>query len=207
MNCDPIAYWYRLFEYMIFGSALQRRRLEFLNEVADARRVLILGDGDGRFTAEFVNRNSSALVDSIDLSRKMLALAKRHAAGATNVRFRLGDARTIDLTGPFDLVVTHFFLDCFTEADLEPLVARISAQCTPGARWIVSDFSLPPSGFGRSAAKALIRFMYFFFRVLTGLTVIRLPNYTAVLELHGFRLEERRTVWDRFLVSELWAAS
>jgi len=57
MNCDGIARWYRALEYLVFGRALERRRFEYLNDMADARHVLILGDGDGRFTAEFVRRN------------------------------------------------------------------------------------------------------------------------------------------------------
>ena len=55
MNCDRIARCYRWLEYLFFGRALERRR-EYLDEVENARSVLILGD-DGRFTAEFLGRN------------------------------------------------------------------------------------------------------------------------------------------------------
>ena len=43
MNCDRIARWYRWFEYAGFGRGLERRRQAFLNDIADARRVLALG--------------------------------------------------------------------------------------------------------------------------------------------------------------------
>ena len=203
MNCDPIARWYRYFEYLAFGRALQRRRLEFLDDVADARNVLILGDGDGRFTAEFVNRNPQAIVDSVDSSERMLQLAQRRVRNP-NVRFRLGDARTIPLSGKYDLIVTHFFLDCFTDSDLNALLPRISGHCEPDARWVVSEFGLPISGVAQVFAKMLIRLMYFFFRLMTGLTVTQLPNYSAAFARHGFRVVREHTLLRGLLVSQIW---
>lgn len=202
MNCDPIARWYRLFEYLAFGRVLQRRRLEFLDEVMDARSVLILGDGDGRFTEEFVKRNPQALVESVDLSARMIELAERRV-GSGKVRFRVGDARTIPLGAKYDLIVTHFFLDCFTESDLDALVARLVGCCELGARWLVSEFGLPVSGVARVAAGALIRLMYFFFRMMTGLQITRLPNYSDVFARHGFQVVWKRTVLGGLLVSEM----
>jgi hypothetical protein len=173
MNCDPIARWYRPLEYLVFGRALERRRFAFLEEAAKARRVLMLGEGDGRFIAEFVKRNPLALVDCVELSHCMLALA-------------------------------HFFLDCFTVAELEGLVARISARCRPGARWLASEFCLPETGLRRAAAWALIRIMYLFFRITTGLKVKRLPDYAPVLAANGFRIVRRCSEVGALLVSELW---
>jgi SAM-dependent methyltransferase len=76
MNCDRIAWCYWYLEYLVFGRVLERRRLEYLDDAADARSVLILGDGDGRFAAEFVRRNPRAVVESIDVSARMVALAR-----------------------------------------------------------------------------------------------------------------------------------
>jgi SAM-dependent methyltransferase len=208
MNCDPIARWYRPLEYLVFGRALERRRFAFLEEAAKARRVLMLGEGDGRFIAEFVKRNPLALVDCVELSHCMLALAQRRlrklGADCPRVRFWPGDARTVELNGEYDLIVTHFFLDCFTVAELEGLVARISARCRPGARWLASEFCLPETGLRRAAAWALIRIMYLFFRITTGLKVKRLPDYAPVLAANGFRIVRRCSEVGALLVSELW---
>lgn len=204
MNCDPIARWYRIFEYLTFAGALQRRRLEYVNQTTQPRSVLILGDGDGRFTAEFVSRNPQSAVESIDASPKMLALAKSRVSAANRIQFRTGDARAINLLGTYDLIVTHFFLDCFTDAELEGLVSRVSACCNPNAHWIVSEFALPSAGVKRLAASALIRVMYFFFRIVTGLKVTHLPDYLPILKRHGFRLARHRSAAGGLLVSQLW---
>jgi SAM-dependent methyltransferase len=211
MNCDRIAKWYRWLEYLVFGRALERRRREYLSEVTNARSVLILGDGDGRFTAEFFDRNREALVDSIDLSPRMLALARQrigeHQSNAMRLHFREGDARTIELRRKYDLIVSHFFLDCLVDRDLELLVARISDTAYPQARWLVSEFCLPDSGIRRFAASLLIKMMYGFFRFATGLKASGLPDYPTVFAMHGFRRVRDTSAAGGLLVSELWQRS
>ena len=201
MNCDAIARWYRLFEYLAFGRGLEKVRFEFLDEMVKAKRVLILGDGDGRFTAELVRRNSGAQIDFVDASVRMVALAQARTSGA---HFQVGDARTVNLHGPYDLVVTHFFLDCFWDEELPQLVSRIAVACAPGARWVVSEFALPASGIGKWAAQVLVRFMYFFFRLLTGLPVTKLPDYARAMTTGGFRLIEKRPALRGLCTAQIW---
>jgi ubiquinone/menaquinone biosynthesis C-methylase UbiE len=208
MNCDLLARPYRLLEYLVFGRALERRRREYIEEVADARRVLILGDGDGRFTAEFLSRNATAIVDSLDLSSQMLRLAqerirKRHLHRA-GLRFRQGDARTAELPEECDLIVSHFFLDCFTSEELQTLISRLSRAACPQARWLISEFQVPHTGMRRFAGDLLIKAMYLFFRVSTGLRASRLPDHPALLARHGFRRVRQQPAAGGLLISELW---
>ena len=44
---------------------------------------------------------------------------------------------------PFDLVVSHFFLDCFAEPELAHLLSRVRHAVCQDAIWIVSDFAIP----------------------------------------------------------------
>jgi len=195
MNCDRIARWYRWLEYAGFGRALKRRRGAFLSDVADARRVLALGDGDGRALAALLAAAPDARVDYIDVSARMLDLA-RARAGAKRVAYRNDDARTAPLpAAQYDLIVTHFFLDCFDEMDLEPLIARLADAASPQARWLVSEFR----GNGW-----LVRALYLFFRTATGLRTRRLVDHHPLLKRHGFRLVRQEHAWRGLLASELW---
>ncbi|HEY6986898.1 MAG TPA: class I SAM-dependent methyltransferase [Bryobacteraceae bacterium] len=208
MNCDRIARCYRWLEYFSFGRALERRRREYLDEVERARSVLILGDGDGRFTAEFLGRNKQGVIDSVELSPCMLALAKQRVeqqtAGADRLRFWQADARTMELPREYDLIVSHFFLDCFTPDDLDALVARIASAARPGARWILSEFRVPDRGIQRFAGGVLIQIMYWFFRVATGLKTSRVPEYRTIFRVRGFRCLGQRSAWGGLMASELW---
>ena len=68
LNFDRIARPYRWLEYLSLGRALERCRFHFLPRLRDCRRALVLGDGDGRFTAKLLDANPSVQVDAVDIS-------------------------------------------------------------------------------------------------------------------------------------------
>jgi ubiquinone/menaquinone biosynthesis C-methylase UbiE len=200
VNCDRIADIYRGLEYAAFGKALERRRFRFLAQASGARRALILGDGDGRFLARFAAA-SEASTDCVDLSSRMLELARRRA-GSSRIRYRRADARALPLEPEsYDLIATHFLLDCFDQADLERLIDRVAQAAQPGAMWIVSEFRSP------AWAAPLLSALYFFFRVTTGLTTRRLTDHRPYFIKYGFRLKREETSWFGLLASELWERS
>jgi SAM-dependent methyltransferase len=200
MNCDSIARWYRWLEYLGFGRALERRREAFVNDVADARRVLALGDGDGRALvilrrAMIASGTPVTRIDYVDISAKMLELA-RARAGTDLIEYHCEDALTRPLPdSEYDLIVTHFFLDCFDDKSLELLVARIARAAGPHARWIISEFRR--SGW-------LVSCLYLFFRFTTGLRTRRLVDHHPVLMSHGFHLVRSQSTLLGLLASELW---
>jgi SAM-dependent methyltransferase len=197
VNCDGIARWYRWLEYAGFGRALERRREAFLSDVSDARRVLAMGDGDGRALVALVAAAPRACVDYIDVSPRMLELA-RIRVGTERVAYRNEDARAAQLpAAEYDLIVTHFFLDCFDETELEPLIQRLASAATPGARWLISEFR----GNGW-----LVRALYLFFRIATGLRTRHLVDHHPLLKRSGFRLLCCKNTWQGLLASELWVS-
>jgi ubiquinone/menaquinone biosynthesis C-methylase UbiE len=218
VNCDPIARWYRWLEYGGFGRALERRREAFIGEIAGARRVLVLGEGDGRFLKKLVENCGKMIescgklaafasrpefsIDCVDLSHRMLDLA-RIRAGTDRVTYRHGDALTIPLPrAEYDLVVTHFFLDCLTENDAAKLIARVAASLQPGARWLISEFREPGLW-----ARAMVAMLYFFFRITTGLRARRLIDHRPLLAARGFVMLREETARFGLLASELWLYS
>lgn len=204
MNCDRIARWYRWMEFASFGPELHRRRCHFLPGLK-ARKVLLLGDGDGRFLADFTRQCPETQLDYVDVSREMLTLASERTPPSDYVHFHLLEAVSDELPGRgYDLVITHFFLDCFGAEDLRRLVAKIGIAAAPNARWIVSEFHQPASGWQRVRAKLWIGFLYLAFGLLTGLDTRRLPDYESVLTECGFRRESQELSSAGLLRSELW---
>ncbi|MEO2090375.1 MAG: class I SAM-dependent methyltransferase, partial [Gemmataceae bacterium] len=135
---DLLAPHYRWMEAVSFGRLLHRCRVALLDRMTDARRALVLGDGDGRFLRDLLAVNPRVTVDAIDGSRAMIAEAERRAetvpGGRPRVRFQTADARTVPLpSAEYDLIVTHFFLDCFPQSQLGPLIERVAAACARGA--------------------------------------------------------------------------
>jgi ubiquinone/menaquinone biosynthesis C-methylase UbiE len=204
VNCDPIARAYRWFEYAAFGRELERRRYRYLAEISGAQNALVLGDGDGRFLARLLASAPEVHVELVDLSQRMLDLARRRSC-SSRLTCQHGDARTIPLPpSQFDLVATHFLLDCFDREDLAIVVSRIADAARPQATWLVSEFRQPPSGLRAAWAWLWLRVLYLFFRITTGLQVRGLTDHRPLLETCGFKLEQTEEAWFGLLASEVW---
>ena len=104
----------------------------------------------------------------------------------------------------FDLVTTHFFLDCFSTADLARLIPAIRAHLAPGALWVVSEFRIPPSGPLRRPARALVRLLYLAFRLFTGLQPTRLPDFAPLLRQSGLVPIRIHHSFAGLLTADLW---
>ena len=205
MNCDRIAPWYRYLEYASFGPALQQRRCYFLPKLKTARSVLMLGEGDGRFLARFVAQNQDAEIDYVDASAKMLRLAALRVTGYSRVRLHCLDLMREDPPGKnYDLVVTHFFLDCFTDNELAAVLEKVRAATAPSAEWIVSEFREPADGWQRWRARAWVSGLYFGFRIMTGLKTRGLPDYAGALSRMGFELQSEAIASRGLLTSQMW---
>lgn len=202
---NRLARVYRWLEMLTFGSWLQRSRLAFLDRATNRKHALVLGDGDGRFTARLLAANRTIQIDAVDASPAMLReLLCRAGSHAGRVRTVPADARLWTPERNYELVATHFFLDCLTTAEIQALAARLRPSLRPDAVWLVSEFAVPESRFGRFVASPLVRFLYVAFRLLTGLRVSALPDHRTALTQAGFVLGERRTWLAGLLVSERW---
>jgi SAM-dependent methyltransferase len=193
LNCDRIARWYRWLEYAAFGGALRRRREAFLFELGNPQKVLVLGDGDGRFLQLFTALYPEARVDAVDVSVRMIELAQACVA-SDRVTFHLADAREFAFEENYDLAVAHFFFDCFDSEELRALTSRIRANS-----WLVSEFR------NTRWLWPISRGLYLFFRVATGLRVTSLPEHRELLSALGYRIEKEQSALGGLIVSEAWA--
>ena len=207
MNADPIAGSYRWLEYGAFGLVLERARFDFLSHAAGARRVLILGEGDGRFLARLLEWNPHARVAVMDSSLRMIQLARARvpSADVSRVDFYPFDATAQPLPeGPFDLAVSHFFLDILDARAAEAVILTVSARLAPGACWFIAEFQEPAGGVRRWHARLWLRAMYGFFRLTTGLRTRELPPYRDLLARSGFAEVEHRERRFGLIRSQVW---
>jgi ubiquinone/menaquinone biosynthesis C-methylase UbiE len=210
MNCDSIARAYRWVEYAAFGPLLERARFRWLPELAASKRVLVLGDGDGRFLARFAESYPSAEVHYIDSSAVMLSLARGRArrarlANQARLNFTHGDALSTTPPGrDYDLVVSHFFMDCFNEKELFQLVDHVGPRLAPKCHWLVSDFREPRGGVLASVFRLYLRLMFAFFRYTSGLETRNLADYSAFLRKLGLVVSKRANYLGGFVFSEIW---
>jgi ubiquinone/menaquinone biosynthesis C-methylase UbiE len=209
VSFDPVALHYRWLETVVFGAALQRSRTRWIGSLPTPKRALLVGEGNGRFLCELVKVHPETLIDCVDASPRMLACARdrlrREAVDAGDkVLFLRRDIRSWAPSHAYDLVVSHFVLDCFERDDVEQIVEKLARAASPGAVWLLADFTVPPRGWPRAAARVLLAVMYGFFRVTAGIAARCLVDPAPYLEQSGFVLRSRSVIRAGTVRSDLW---
>ena len=194
-------------EYLTFGRSLERCRFCFLPLLTGSRNALLLGDGDGRFAARLLRAAPEAHVTAVDCSTAMLQALCRRCAQPDRVTALCVNVATAFIEVPegetFDVVASHFFLDCLTTTQVETLAGQVKLLLSPGARWIISEFRVP-SGIMRLPSLALVRLLYAAFRLLAKLRIQHLPDHRHVLQQSGFACTQRRHFLCGLLTAEEW---
>jgi ubiquinone/menaquinone biosynthesis C-methylase UbiE len=210
VSFDSIAPAYRTLETIAFGGDLQRARVACLGEIGAPRRALIIGEGNGRFLCKLLRRHEQVEVDCVDASGRMLKLARqrlerRLPADATRVHFI---HQNITSWSPpeasYDLIATHFFLDCFAGDRLADVVAKLSRAATSSATWLLADFCLPTGGFARIRARLWLAAMYRFFHFTAGIEARELEDPSPFLRTAGFALVSQHLFGCGMVKSEIW---
>jgi ubiquinone/menaquinone biosynthesis C-methylase UbiE len=106
-------------------------------------RVLDVAAGHGLFGIVIAQQNPHAHITALDWP-KVLEVAHRHAAqmGIGDDRYSTiaGDAFTVDLQGPYDLILLTNLLHHFSVEGCTGLLKRLRAALRPGGRLVTLEF-------------------------------------------------------------------
>jgi ubiquinone/menaquinone biosynthesis C-methylase UbiE len=207
MSFDLLAPHYRWMEAVLAGEKLQRCRIHWLDHVRHCRRALLVGEGNGRFLEVCAERLPETQFTIVDASAKMLREAElrwKRAGGDHRATFVHATLPGLKMTQSFDLVVTNCFFDCFDSQQLPEVIEDIAKFATDDATWLVTDFSVPHSGWPKWRAKAVLRLAYAFFQLTTKITAKEICPPDAVLRNSGFELAQRIEADAGLIYSAMW---
>src|SRR4030095_15665404 len=104
-----------------------------------SERILDVGCGEGKITAEIASRVPRGLVVGVDPSHDMIGFAQKHftlaiSTGASlgNLRFEVADARRLSFKDEFDLAVSFNALHWIPEQDAA--LRAIRSALIPGGK-------------------------------------------------------------------------
>jgi SAM-dependent methyltransferase len=137
------------------------------------QRGLLIGDGDGRFSAALLENNPTIRIESLDISAGML---KRARARAGCHRGRIEFIHTDALTyaypeNTYDFIGLHFCLDCLTQNEIASLLPRLEKSLRSGGIVAHSDFRA-----NHRWQRILVSALYLLFRAGAGLKANKLPD-------------------------------
>jgi ubiquinone/menaquinone biosynthesis C-methylase UbiE len=201
---DLIASFYPLLEQIVFGSTLSQARRFFTNRVIEGDKVLLVGEGNGRFLFEIVKQASSSSFTVVDSSARMLTAAKQRIATVDRCpRVEWIHTDILEWQSPaahYDRIVTHFFLDAFMADSISRIVEKISRLATEDALWINVDFSSENQNLRQ---KLLMWAQYRFFRISAGIEASRLFDALPYIRQADWQILERRSVESGWISAHL----
>lgn len=179
---DNIAWLYDSLARLVFGDRLMRAQTAFLHRIKPGSRVLILGGGTGAIVSELLVLQPDCHITFVDASQAMLKRARRRLRESSDIEYIHGTENSIPDRHPFDVVITAFYLDMFTDDQLSAIIPHIGRNLTKPALWLVADFCSKDTLWKRIVLSA----MYTFFRLTTGIAAKSLPDWNRTLIRNGW---------------------
>ena len=152
-------------------------------------RVLDIGCGDGRVTAEIANRVPRGSVVGVDASHEMIAFAQTHAA-QSNLSFEVANAARLVFQNEFDLVVSFNALHWLPDPGAPLRCMRTAMK--PSGR---AQLRLVPDGERKSLETVLeetrksARWASYFQNFTNPYLHVTPEQYAAAAEHNRFRVE------------------
>ena len=197
---DLIAPIYDNLAKLFIGKALRKAQIHFLSLIPPASGLLIAGGGTGWILEEIAAVHPQNLsIDYVDISSKMIALAKQKNKGNNEVNFINQSIFDFSASKTYDIIITPFFFDNFKEEKAQKAFTILHQKLTPNGLWLYTDFQInPTSPFWQ---KAVLFSMYAFFRIAANIEAARLPDIASQFNRHQYHLINSQTFLHRFVIT------
>ena len=200
-NFNNSAWFYDRLSRLVYGRAVINAQVYLMQYIPADSKILIVGGGTGWILEIITNVHASGLsITYVEVSANMMALSKKRNAGANQVVFITDAIENIFLPADFDVVITPFLFDNFTEQTTEQVFDHIHALLKPNGLWLNCDFQLT----GKWWQGLLLRSMILFFRIVCNIEASRLPDIEKYFEQHDYKTIAGQTFFGDFIISKVW---
>ena len=183
-NYNHIAFIYDALVRFVFGNQLLQAQRHFFSQLPKDANILFVGGGTGEILPELLSIAKPCLIDYVELSPKMISMAKKKCSQNKYVHFIQNDFNDFVPSKKYDVVITFFFLDLFKEEKINVLIQKINIALSAEGLWLFTDFV--DRGHYRWYHKVFVKLMYVFFRVFTNVERHKLPNFSEHFTKHSF---------------------
>jgi len=203
-NYNNSAWFYDRLSKVIYGKALVRSQVWLLQFIPAGSKILIVGGGTGWILDEIAKVHPSGLqITYAEIAPNMVKLSKKRNAGNNQVVFINDGIENIKLDNDYDVVITPFLFDNFTEENFKRIFEYIHSALKPGGFWLNTDFRLT----GKWWQKVMLKSMFLFFRTICGIEAKKLPGIQAAFSKYGHSEVKSKSFFGDFILSTLYQKS
>lgn len=197
-NYNNSAWFYDKLSRLIYGRALVKAQVYLLDSIPAGSKMLIAGGGTGWILEEIAKVHSAGLkITYVEVAVNMMTLSKKRNTANNEVNFINDAVENVSLTAGYDVVITPFLFDNFTEESLQKIFSHIHQSLKPGGLWLNTDFRLT----GKWWQKILLRSMIVFFRLVCGIEATKLPGIEQCFAKQGYAAIKQKSFFGDFILS------
>ena len=194
---DRISRVYDLLTFIIFFGRIKKANTDLVPFVKAKANILVIGGGSGTVLTRF-DKNSR--IDYVDDSINMIRIAKRRKIKVF-VRFHHMKFEDYQTEIKYDAVICPFFLDLYSEDQLNSIIEKINNHCRDDAILWVSDFN--PSSNYRFFSRIIYHMMKLFYSVTLGYRFNKLADIRTKLAENNWKSLTTRFYYSDMIFSTI----
>jgi len=200
-NYNNSAWFYDSLARLVYGRALVNAQVYLLHHIPANSHVLIVGGGTGWILDELTRIYPGGLnITYVEVAPNMMVLSQKRNIGGNKITFINDAIENVALPPDFDVVVTPFLLDNFTEQTLDKVFNSIAALLKKDGLWLNASFQLT----GKWWQQVLLKSMFVFFRVVCGIEASRLPGINKCFDDIGYKVVEGKVFFGEFIGARIY---
>jgi ubiquinone/menaquinone biosynthesis C-methylase UbiE len=200
-NYNNSAWFYDELSRLVYGRALINAQVYLLQFIPAKANVLIVGGGTGGILDELSRVHPSGLkITYVEVASKMMARSKKRNTGSNRVVFINDAIENVSLPADFDVVITPFLFDSFSELTLDKVFDHIHAALKPKGLWLYADFRLTEKWWQQFLLKLMLKF----FKIICNIEASRLPDIEKRFEQHHYKIIAQQTFFYDFVIAKVY---
>ena len=200
-NFNAAAPYYDKLSKLVYGSALMDAQVYLLQHIKAGDKILIVGGGTGAILEKITEHfNCGLTITYVEIAEKMMALSQQQNVGNNVVTFINTGIEDVPADGSYDVVITPFLLDNFTEETLSRMFVHIDAFLKSSGLWLTVSFQRTDKWWQR----LLLHSMFIFFRLACNIEASRLPKINEQFTSQLYTLADERMFFKKFVLAAVY---
>ena len=198
-----IAPYYDRLAQFVFGNAIKQAQQFLIQFIQPNSHILIIGGGTGWILEEITKAHPSGLqITYVDISIEMIKISRKRNVGQNKVNFISQPFHDVQLKPVYDVVITPFFLDNFSEDSVNHVIQKIQTSLRSTVVWLYADFQINEQS--NIWQKLLLKIMYLFFQTVCHIEARKLPNVEIQFKSRGYQCVCSKTFFKDFIYAGVY---
>jgi ubiquinone/menaquinone biosynthesis C-methylase UbiE len=200
-NYNNSAWFYDVLSRLVYGRALINAQVYLLQFIPAGAKVLIVGGGTGWILDELSRIHPSGLkITYVEVASSMMGRSKKRNTGNNQVVFIQAAIENVSLPADFDVVVTPFLFDSFTDSTVDNVFGHIHAALKAKGIWLYVDFQLTKKWWQQFLLKLMLKF----FKLICNIEASRLPDIEKWFKQLDYKIMAQQTFFYDFVIAEVY---